>query len=301
MSTVPPHDEFIHQDYPRGQAEPWKENWYFNFIDRKNKAWGINHISLERHRQTGHFRAFHVVDDEILMYANKIQLDDTFRELTDGKLSIQFLKPHKEFRLVFDGPNHSLDLTYRARFEVFDYATKKRTELKGDRKSLAINHYEQALTAEGTLLKDGASRPIACFGHRDHSWGYRNEPKISGWNWIAIQFPERTINISQVRIAGIADMNRGFVSEKEGNTGIRNLKIISTTRDESGLPFSSTYQTSDESGRTWTLTSRKFSGLFLPLREKGSNVVVHENFAEFSLVETGETGVGIDEYLDNPQ
>jgi hypothetical protein len=301
MSSVPAQDEYIHQDYPLGESDPWKENWYFNFIDRKNSAWGINHISLERHKQVGHFRAFHVVDDEILMYANRIQLNDNFQALTDGKLSIDFLEPHKKFRLTLNGPNHSVDLTYHARFEVFDYATKKREELRGDKKSLAINHYEQALLVEGTLTKDGNSRVISCLGHRDHSWGYRNEPNISGWNWIAAQFPERTINVSQVRIAGHRNMDRGFVSEKAGNTGIRALKVISTERDESGKPIGSIYEAVDERGRKWTLTSRKFSGLFLPLREKGSNVAVHENFADYAVTETGEAGVGIDEYLENPQ
>ena len=54
-------------------------------------------------------------------------------------------------------------------------------------------------------------------------------------------------------------------------------------------------------GRAWTLTSRRFSGLVLPLREKGVEVVVYENFADYTVAQTGEVGVGIDEYLDNPQ
>ncbi|RJP16110.1 MAG: hypothetical protein C4520_19030 [Candidatus Abyssobacteria bacterium SURF_5] len=297
--NVRPEDEFIHHDYPRGTTDAWKENWYFNFIDRKNKAWGINHISLERHKQKAHFRAFHVVDDEILMYANQIPLDDNLRELNDGKLSIEFVEPHKTFRLTLHGPNHSLDLMYSARFDVFNYATKKRKQPGGDKKSLAINHYEQALTAEGHLEKDGVSRPISCFGHRDHSWGFRNESNIAGWNWVAAQFPERTINISQVRVAGRRDMNRGFISEKQGNTGIRSVKVISTERNEQKAPQSSVYEAVDEKARVWTLTSRRFSGLFLPLREKGTDLAVHENFSDFSLSETGETGVGIDEYLEN--
>ena len=68
MATIPPEAEYVHNDYPRDEERAWKENWYFNFIDREHNAWGINHISLERHKQTGRFSAFHVVDGEILMY-----------------------------------------------------------------------------------------------------------------------------------------------------------------------------------------------------------------------------------------
>ena len=115
-----------------------------------------------------------------------------------------------------------------------------------------------------------------------------------------MQFPDKTINVSQVRVGGMEPMSRGFVSEAEGNTGIRKVNIVSTERNEDGIPVSSVFEAVDESGRAWTLTSRRFSGLVLPLSEKGKDVVVYENFSDYTLAETGEQGIGIDEYLDNP-
>ncbi len=299
-TTVPPEDEFVHKDYPRDQEMAWKENWYFNFIDREKNAWGINHISLERHKQNARFAAFHIVDDEILMYLNEVPLTEDFSELADGKLRVDFVEPHKKFHLTFDGPNHSVDLTYLARFDVFDYPQRGKKAPQGDKNSMTINHYEQALTVTGTITKDGATRQISCLGHRDHSWGYRDETMIAGWNWIAVQFPDKTINVSQVRIDGLPPMGRGFVSEAGGNTGISKVNIVSTERDENGAPVSSTFEVVDESGRSWNLISRKFSGLVLPMNEKGKNVVVYENFSEFTLADSDEKGLGIDEYLDNP-
>ena len=38
-------EEKIH-DYPKPLDSHWKENWYFNFIDKENRAWGVNHFSL---------------------------------------------------------------------------------------------------------------------------------------------------------------------------------------------------------------------------------------------------------------
>ncbi len=92
----------------------------------------------------------------------------------------------------------------------------------------------------------------------------------------------------------------GFVSEAGGNTRIRQVNIVSTDRNENGIPVSSVFEAVDESGRAWTLTSQRFSGLVLPLSEKGKNVVVYENFSDYTIAETGDQGIGIDEYLHNP-
>jgi len=297
MSTIRPQDEFIHPDYPRDAAKPWKENWYFNFIDREHNAWGINHVSLERHAQQGRFSAFHVVDGEILLYSNPIALDDGFSRLTDGALTVEVLKPLEQFRVAFTGPNHSVDLTYDARFPVFDYGTRHDEAPGGGGTGFAISHYEQAMTVRGTLTTNGATRPIACLGHRDHSWGYRDESVIAGWNWVAIQFDDKTLNFSEVRLDGAPPMRRGFVSDASGNTGIREVQIVSTERAADGVPISSTFEVVDERGRAWTFGSQRFSGLILPITGKGHPVVIYENFADYTLQQTGQHGVGIDEYL----
>ncbi len=299
MTTIPNEDEYIHQDYPRDDPMPWKENWYFNFIDKENNAWGFNHISLERHNKRGRFSAIHVIDGEIFKYVEYLPLGEDFTELNDGKLHLEFIEPHKKFRLRFNGPSHSVDLNFLARFEVFDYAPKRKKDPQGDKKSLAVHHYEQALTVNGTLTKDGATRNISCFGHRDHSWGYRNEMNIAGWNWIAAQFADQTINIMQVRIDGIDPISRGFISAASGNTTITQVKVLSSDRNDQDQPVSAVYEVTDEHGKTFTMTSKLFSNIVLPPGEQGENVTIYENFSTFTLPESGDTGTGIDEYLEN--
>lgn len=292
-----PKDEMVH-DYPKPPDGHWKENWYFNFIDRENHAWGINHISLMRHLNQGRFSAFHIVDEEIIMYSNLIDIGDDFTELTDGKLKFEFLEPCKRFRVTFNGPRHQLELNYEARFEVFDYAGDRPVKPgRGD--ALRLNHYEQALIARGTLTKDDKARPIECFGHRDHSWGYRNESKVTGWNWIAVQFEEKTINLSKV-VIGDAFIGSGFVSTAKGNTRLERV-AIEDTHFENKTPVSSIFTGWDQEGRIWRLKSEKFSGLVLPMQDKEKGVIVYENFADYTILDTGEKGVGIDEYLINPE
>ena len=300
MSSIPSEDEYIHQDYPRDSEIPWKENFYFNFVDKPNNAWGFNHFSLERHKNRGRFTAMHVIDGEVYKYQEYMPLPEGFSELNDGKLQLEFIRPHQEFRLRFNGPSHSLDLTFLGRFDVFDYAPNRTKDPKGDKNSLAIHHYEQGLTVKGTLTKDGATREISCFGHRDHSWGYRNEMNIAGWNWIAVQFPEQTINIMQVRIDGFDPIGRGFISDASGNVIVTKVNILSTERDDEGKPLGSVYEVTDKNGRSFTLSSKRFSTIYLPPGgEEGENVTIHENFSHFTQVESGEKSVGIDEYLEN--
>lgn len=298
MGPIDAADEFPHLDFPRDRAQPWKENWYFNFIDRAHDAWGINHVSLERHNRKARVSAFHVVDGEILVHANEITIADDFAGMGDGALRLEVVEPLARFRVAFTGVRHAVDLAYEGRFPVFDYAHEPETGPDGSVGDFAIRHYEQAMTVRGTLTKDGVTREISCLGHRDHSWGFRDESLIAGWNWAAVQLPEATFNFSEVRLdGGRAPLRRGFVSGAAGNTGIRDVRVVATERGADGIPTSSRFELVDESGRAWTFVSRRFSGLVLPLSGRGRPVVIYENFAEYTLVETGAHGVGIDEYL----
>jgi len=297
-SPVPPQDEFVHLNYPRGDALPWKENWYFNFMDLQTNAWGANHISLQRHKQKGAFMAMHVVDGETLFYRNEIDLAEDFAELTDGRLSISILEPHRSHRVTFRGEKHDIDLAYEARFDVFDY--EQRGKGFKDTKSLAIEHYEQGMAVKGTLTKNGETRQIAGLGHRDHSWGYRNEENLAGWNWVAAQFPGRTINLSIVHTKDGEHVQSGFISTTEGNLRIHEVGIRSTVRDDKDAPVTSIYEFRDETSRIWTMKSVRFSSIYVPMKDPTNDKVngaVHENFSEFALVGAGEKGAGIDEYM----
>jgi hypothetical protein len=293
--SLEPKDESVH-DYPRPLDSPWKENWYFNFIDKKSGAWGVNHFSIERHKSRCRFSAFHVVDGEVLIYSNLVPAGEGFRELDDGKLKAEFIEPFQKFRLTFTGPRHRVELDYAARFGVFDYAMGK-AQKPGKSGRAAMEHYEQALFAKGKVEKDGKKKEIDCFGHRDHSWGYRNESKVTAWNWVAVQFADKTVNLYRA-VIGQAFIGSGFISNASGNTRIVRMNV-EDTKFENKAPVSSVYAGTDQSGKVWRLKSQKFSSLYLPMKEKGDGVVIHENFSDYEDLETGEKGVGIDEYLIN--
>jgi hypothetical protein len=150
----------------------------------------------------------------------------------------------------------------------------------------------------GKLVKDGKSRSLSCLGHRDHSWGFRNEELISGWNWIAVQFPERTFSFAKAKITETFAVDRGHISGPDEIVNIFKIKVLSTGRDPEGVPTGSVYRLEDENKGIWTITSKRFSHISLPMKEKKGGVV-HENFSSFLIEETNESGIGIDEYMES--
>lgn len=297
MGNNKSEDDYCHGDYPRNISDMWKENWYFNFVDLENKVWGYSHFSLRRDTQTGIFRAMHVVDEVPQIYENEIDIDERFEKVSDGFLSFEVIDPHKKHRVIFNGSTHQVDLLYEARFGVLDFAEgEERGE--SDQKGMHVEHYEQAMHVSGTVTKDGKKRSVSCLGHRDHSWGFRNEELIQGWNWIAIQFPHKTINFVKAKITEKFFVDRGHISDGSGNIKILKVQMVETNRDPNNVPTGTTYQLEDADGRNWTITSKRFSHISLPMKEKKGGIV-HENFSTFSIEETGETGVGIDEYMEN--
>jgi len=299
MSGVKPEDDYCHGDYPRNITDIWKENWYFNFIDLDNKAWGYNHFSLRRDVQRGIFRAMHVVDEVPLIYENEIDIDERFEKVGDGSLSFEIIDPHKKHRVIFNGPKHKLDLVYEPRFGIVDFNEGEERSGSGH-KGLNIEHYEQAMNVSGTITIGGETRSISCHGQRDHSWGFRNEDLIQSWNWIAIQCPDRTISFAIAKITEDFFGSRGHISYGSGSTKILDVQKVSTDRDAKALPTGSTYRLEDADGRTWTISSKMFSQISLPMKEKKGGVV-HENFSYFSIEESGDTGVGIDEYMEKAE
>ena len=59
----------------------------------------------------------------------------------------------------------------------------------------------------------------------------------------------------------------------------------------------------DKDGNKHSFKSERFSKLYLPMTGKKAKAGVHifENFSVFTDLESGQKGVGIDEYLINPE
>jgi hypothetical protein len=293
-----PIDEGFHE-WPADCDTTWKENWYWNLADRRAGVWGFCHASFVRTDGNATFSACFMVDGRVRFHRNTIAIPSA-PILDDGTVRVEIVRPHEHHHIVVDTPEYRLDVDARARFAPFSYSGRK---LEANRQAiphLRLKRYEQGMRVTGRcMIKDsGRELAIDCLGHRDHSWGRREESRIDGWNWAAVQLEHKTINLTR-SFSGDAYNVNGFVSDASGNVGVVEVDFETLELEADGrTPITTRYTFRDENGHQWHLRSRRFSDLFEPLRElrAAQKTIIYENFAEYVLEETGETGWGIDEY-----
>ena len=306
MHILTDNDECLHLGYPRQSESKWKENYYFNFIDKAADAVGIIHFSIRRDIGRAIFNLQGRVGGERLRYSNNIAwpaIDRTaFKEsvvLSDGCLTLEIVEPHKKHRVTFENDTTKLDLNYTRRFDVYQYPdhTPSESEAKTD-VNLDIEHYEQGLHLNGNIEFNGKVFELTSLAHRDHSWGYRDESGIVGWNWTAIQFESATLNFTQTVSHKLGIMGNGFISTIEGNKAIVKVEVNEVINDAKGEPEIAKYTITDEDGAKTDFTARRFTSVVIPMN-KEKTTMCFENFSEFTNESTGEIGLGIDEHMLN--
>lgn len=291
-------DEGFH-DWPADCDTAWKENWYWNMADRRAGVWGFCHASFVRTAGTATFAAVFQVDGRIRFHRHEFPVGAE-PVLDDGTLKVEILEPHRRHRVTVDAPDYRLELDYTGRFEPFHYGGRRIAANRQAIPHLRLKRYEQGMRVTGrcTSKETGRVEAIDCLGHRDHSWGRRDESRIDGWNWAAVQLPGKTINLTKSFSGDVFNVN-GFVSSADGNVGVVEVDFETLEFDEDGrTPVATRYAFRDENGDRWHLRSRRFSDLFEPVRELRAKqkTLIYENFADYELEETGEKGWGIDEY-----
>ncbi len=291
-------DEGFHT-WPSDCDTTWKENWYWNLADRRAGVWGFCHASFVRTEARAVFAACLMIDGRVRFYRNEFTIAGE-PALDDGTLRVEILAPHQHHRVTVVTADYRLEIDFRARFAPFDYSGRRIAANRQLLPHLRLKRYEQGMRVSGTCTLEPEGRVIAidCLGHRDHSWGRREEGKIDGWNWAAVQLPDKTINLTR-SFSGDAFNVNGFVSGAAGNTGVVEVDFETLETEADGrTPLATRYTFRDENGEQWHLRSRRFSDLFESLRalRAAQKTIIFENFSDYELEETGERGWGIDEY-----
>lgn len=297
------HDEYLHLGYPRDNSSPWKENYYFNFIDTTANSLGIFHVSIQRHKGIAVLKALCVLNGEAFNYVNQIKwpmytetsLNDSV-VVSDGVLTFEILDPFKSHRIIFDDSNTRMNMVYTKRFKEYLYSDDRFTENHGD-SALDVMHYEQGMYVNGDISIGDLKTKITCLGHRDHTWGFRDEENLGGWNWIAIQCDHSTWNFYQLRRSnGAPNSVAGFISYKDRNETIIDVEITDIQKNDENEPTSCRYRVKLDNGNIFNISSERFVRMPIPF-DGGAPVIHHENFSNFLIEETSESGVGIDEHM----
>jgi hypothetical protein len=326
---VKPGDEYLHAA-PDVETGLWSDNFWLSICDREADVFGVNHVHASTNRGYARFSTMLVIDGVPMPWANKVPLDVTpgtpFAQLGEGHMTYTVVRPLEEVRVTYDGPRYGFDLTYTARFPVFDYADS----IGGNPLNSAMyygGHYEQGLHCRGDFEVRGGPRPgrrpIDCFAHRDHSWTFRfsretpwEVPPLArqqslGHFWPSIQLPDKHLNSFgwmnpdfEAPIPGAPRIG-GFLSDARGSRAIRNATCEVRLEDDgrTAMSFRYGFTLPDgevihvRTGRKWAHT---VNGQMRGENDAECAMDCYESFFDFEVEETGERGYGCAEYSMMP-
>ncbi|NVM52298.1 MAG: hypothetical protein HWN66_01260 [Candidatus Helarchaeota archaeon] len=293
-------DEYMHvvETFPPHH----NESWYFNFIDRPNNVHFITRLSFEMDKKRALILVLLIIDGKTFNYFTVTPVEKMPENWEfDKKLKYYCIKPMKQWRIKYEDRKFNLDVTFNARFPVFNSAPEDPIA-EIEKYGLEIldvaaqQHYVQAMIATGTLVlkKKGETRNIKCFSHRDHSWGARDWVNIDAWNWVGVQFEDKWLSFVRSDVLG-KNPQFGVLSTKDETIKIEKVEVNTKTKEDGKTPVSSTFTLTDENGKTMKIVSNTIFSMHLPLPSEKGITEIFEQVAVFTW--EGKEGDGISEYL----
>ncbi|MHA1264569.1 MAG: DUF7065 domain-containing protein [Candidatus Helarchaeota archaeon] len=285
-------DEHLHQP----QSVPlWRESYYFNVMDPENNIFSVATMGYMPYEQESHYFAITYVDGHLFTHISFPKLKDKkeFKENpSDGIQSFTILKEHKEWEIEIKERRYRLSYKWKGRFPVYEYPGGWQTK-----NILEQAHYEQSGIVEGVFtFKDGKTRKISGYGHRDHSWGVRDWVQIDAWYWTSVQFQNGEIALnSWLNFVKGSYYTHGFISSAKENIPIRKIEVEAIEYDSNSAPKNSTFILIDQKGKEYRLTAETIYIIKLPQISKEGTAYIYETISKFEL--EGELGYGVAEYL----
>ena len=286
-----------------GDHPGWKENWYVNVMDTDAGVYGMFHCSFYPNQKRASFLAVLIIDGRRHTYFNVHPFAPPISEITDGKLMFHNVEPRQAVRVTLDAPGLTADIAFQGRFPVYDYrmATGKKlfTDVLG-LDDVAFDHYEQSCTAQGTVEvlsgpQKGVTKTISGLSQRDHTWGVREE-RLVRWHWGAAQFPDKALNYFRI-VHGDAIALGGYCSTAKGNVSLSSADVEDRypSGKTEGFPEGSRFTLTWDGGGPFAMETETLGKFLLPGGQGGFGL--QELFVRYTCPDTGESGVGLAEYV----
>ncbi|GLR68932.1 hypothetical protein GCM10010909_36140 [Acidocella aquatica] len=265
MTTT--HDDYPHPIPPIAYLR-WKENYFFILMDPGSGVFGILHFNNEPGFNRSRFTCNLTIRGKAYEYHGETPLPADFemaRQLSDGKLTLRFLKPHQHFQVRLRTDALEAELDFHAHFPTFDFSAcaTAAPELVSFREvstlgyNLPYNHQQQALRASGFVKLAGETININGSGYRDHSWVMRSDAGVAKHVWCGFVFPERAFGIkvlsSQAR-PGIT-AKEGYVTDADGPRALRRIEVRFEGAGPDGMPAAVVHDVTDVYGQRFVLRS----------------------------------------------
>jgi hypothetical protein len=269
MTTT--HDDYPHPVPPIAFLR-WKENYFFILMDTGADIFGILHFNNEPGFNRSRFTCNLTIRGKPYEYHSETPLPDDFemaRQLSDGKLTLRFVKPHQHFEVRLKTETIEAEIHFEAHFPTFDFSACATAapeqvsfrEISTLGYNLPYNHQQQALRTRGHVkLLDQSDEiiPIKGAGYRDHSWVMRSDAGVAEHIWCGFWFPDRAFGIkilSSLARPGIT-AKEGYITDADGPRALRSIDVqFIGDKNQEGMPQSVIHDVVDVYGKHFLLIS----------------------------------------------
>ncbi len=313
-----PVDEYLHE---LGPEPTFNESMYFNVYDPKAELGGFFRLGNRANEGRGEMTCCIYLPDgrvAFMFQRPEVTSNDTF---DSAGMRFEVITPFEELTVsysgrlvVLDDPlvmadpkvafrdnprvDGAVELTYRGASKPFGGEPEVSHEKPGE--EFANGHYEQLVSAEGTITVGDASWNISGFGLRDHSWGPRTWQAPFYYRWLTANFgPDFGFMASRIARRDSDGTRGGFVWE-DGELRITRDTTVSTKwvgDDQYHQQVEVTFATTGDDPREYRVTGEVLS--LIPLRNRRDGMVtrISEGMTRWT-TEDGRVGYGLSEYLD---
>ena len=275
----------------------WRESYYFNWADLKNKISGFSTIGILPNEKKRELVFVLFLDNKMEVYYKEPSLENYVNDITimlrDNKLTYKMIKPLQTWEIDYKCRKFEFNLTFKTRFSPFDFGQ--------DSSGSWHRHFEASGIVTGKIkYKDKSIRTIRGFGERDKSWGYRDWHQFDKWfaghfqfkKWSCAfrkDYEKKKINLS------------GYIANDKGNFPLAQLEIkTNNDTDKFQSPLTSKYVITDIEGKSYSIKSKRMeqnSHIRFAREFSGGYTELFEQMVIMESIDTGEIGTGMAEYL----
>ena len=315
-----PADEYLHE---LGPEPTFNESMYFNVYDPATNLGGFFRLGNRANEGTGEMTVCLYLPDGRVGFMYKRPEVTTNDAFDAAGMRFDVVEPFEELTVRYDGKvvlldeplamadpraaftenpydEAHVDLVYRRAADPFGGEPEESHEKPGE--EFARGHYEQLVSATGTISVGDQSWEVDGFGLRDHSWGPRTWQAPWYYRWLTANVGA-DFGFMGSRIARRdADGTRGGFVWEDGRIHLCHDFEIATTWEgddyyHQGIEAVLRAKDADGEPKEWRVTGRVLNLIPLRNRRDGKVTRISEGLTEWTLAD-GRVGYGLSEYLD---
>lgn len=315
-----PQDEYMHEV---GDESNFNESMYFNVYDPAANMGGFFRLGNRPNEGRGEMTVcLYLPDGRVAFMFQRPEVTSNERFDAAG-LRFEVVEPFEELKVAYEGKVVMLDdplqmadprtaftenpyatctaeLTYRRVSDMFGGEPEESHERPGE--EFAKGHYEQLVSATGTITVGDEQWSIDGFGLRDHSWGPRYWQAPWYYRWLTANFgPDFGFMGSRIARRDSEGTRGGFVWDGDKLHSCDSFEIstewVGDDKYHQKIKATLHARTKTDSPLSWSVTGDVMN--LIPLRNRRDEMVtrISEGLTKWTL-EDGRTGFGWSEYLD---